>query len=191
MYRIYAVAVGPGFGPAGLRGGRLRANLDLGAVPVVVRQTNGSYRLGHHNDGPPMLLPARPSPQRWPIDAAGSASMSHRCCCSPGGNRNDGPRVRFRGSEFWSTPRRGPDGTGPPALPASASTGIPGIPGIQGSSPPRPLTPETHPWATDAVRANSRSGKMEPATGILHLDHTHAAATLATRTTSPADHTSP
>ncbi len=55
--------------------------------------------------------------------------------------RIGGPWVCFRGSEFWSTPRHGPDGTGPPALPAAASTGIPGIPGIQGSSPPRPLTP--------------------------------------------------
>ena len=32
-----------------------------------------------HNDGPPMLLSADGLPQRWPTDAAETASVGHRC----------------------------------------------------------------------------------------------------------------
>ena len=64
--------------------------------------------------GRPPSLPTAPAkrtfqlsqPQRWPIDAA-----------RPGraGNRNAGPWVRFRWSEFRSAPQRGPGGVMPSA----------------------------------------------------------------------------
>ncbi len=100
------------------------------------RRRSGHIRAASRNDGPWMLPAGGGSPHLWAIVAAGTTSMGHRCGCPARRSSIDVPWVRFRGSEFWPTSRRGPDGTGPPALPASASTGIPGIPGIQGSPPP-------------------------------------------------------
>ena len=45
--------------------------------------------------GPPMLLPASVLPHLCPIDAAGTASMGHRCRSPGPPNRIDGPPMRF------------------------------------------------------------------------------------------------
>ena len=115
---------------------------------------------------------AAKEPHPWPIVAARptrpAATMAHGCCC----RRIDGPWVSFRGSEFRSTPRRGPDGTGPAALPASASTGIPGIPGIQGSPPPRPLTPGAPCGRNNDPEVPPVLGQDRPGPASLHQKRT-------------------
>jgi hypothetical protein len=81
----------------------------------------GSARPPNRNDGPAMRFCPAPEPQLWAIDAVPpgprTATMGHRCGSARLPNRNDGAAMRFLGSEFWSTPQRGPGGAMSPAGP--------------------------------------------------------------------------
>ena len=76
---------------------------------------------GYGNRGPDGLiggywLPGGPCGQNA-RNARPVATMDQRCGCQAAPDRNGGPWVSFRWSEFWSAPRRGPGGTGPAAFP--------------------------------------------------------------------------
>jgi hypothetical protein len=84
---LVRVVLVPGRGRRPRRGGRELA----GGTGIT-----GHFGSADRNDGPQMLFSGRGQQQRWAIDAAGIASMGHRCGYSAPLNSNDGTSMLLR-----------------------------------------------------------------------------------------------